>query len=359
MKVRGQDVLLPTTIVNSLPRPIFMQGRVFGEGVHAREFPSFRVRELYFNAVALVIKDMMDAGLDIVADGGQYYENETNYELAEHHLVMANRLEGYVPYGDRFVAALFDLPLYKPSVIAPVRWRRPIMKPVADAVRAATDKPFKLHMGIGPVTLSALSTDRHYNDHKGLALDLARAFNEELKDLAARGDVDMIQVAEPLTFFENEPWIIDTINTAFADVPLTKVIHICYGHQEGQPGMLEMRANRIFPWAFDVDCDVFHIEMASHDFVEVEAFKGWPRDKYLAVGVLDGKDLRVEDPQKIAGWLRRTIEVVPAEQLAVANDCALASLRQIVAKKKMQALVEGTRIVRAELTGTTDVRGAT
>lgn len=47
MKVRGQQVLLPTTLAGAYPRPVFMQGKVFGEGVHASEFPSHRMRELY------------------------------------------------------------------------------------------------------------------------------------------------------------------------------------------------------------------------------------------------------------------------------------------------------------------------
>lgn len=352
MKIREQDVLLPTTIVNSLPRPIFMKGRVFGEGVHAREYPSFHIRELYRSAVSLVVKDQQDAGLDVVVDGGQYYENETNYEVAEHHHVMAQRLENYAPYGDRMVAGTFDLPIYKPTALGPITWRRPILAPVADAVRAATDKPFKLHMGIGPVTLAAITTDRHYNnDIKALSLDVARAFNQELRYLENRGDVDMIQVAEPLTFFENESWIIEALNTAFEGISLRRVVHICYGHEEGQAGQLELRVNKFLPWAFDIDCDVLHIETASHDLAEVDAFKGWPKDKDIAVGVLDGKDLRVESSEKIAGWLRRLMDVVPPEQVAVASDCALASLRQIVAKNKMKALVEGTKIVRSELTG--------
>ena len=354
MKIRGEEVLLPTTIVNSYPRPIFMQGRVFGEGVHAREFPSFRVRELYRAAVALVVKDQEDTGIDIVTDGGQYYENETNYEVAEHHHIVAQRLEGYVPYGDRMVAGTFDLPIYKPTALGPIRWRRPILAPIADAVRAATTKPFKLHMGIGPVTLAAITTDRHYNDIKALSLDVARAFNEELRNLDSRGDIDMVQVAEPLTFFENDPWIIEALNVAFEGISMRRVVHICYGHEEGQAGQGELRASKFLPWAFDIDCDVLHIETASHDFAEVDAFKGWPKDKDLAVGVLDGKDLRVESPDRIAGWLRRLIEVVPAEQIAVASDCALASLRQVVARKKLEALVEGTRVVRSELT---DVKG--
>lgn len=86
----------------------------------------------------------------------------------------------------------------------------------------------------------------------------------------------------------------------------------------------------------------------------MDAFAGWPADKVLAVGALDGKNLRVESPEQIADWLRRTIEIVPAEQVMVASDCALASLRGVVAKKKMQSLVAGTTIVRNELTGATD-----
>ena len=223
--------------------------------------------------MAVAVKDQQDAGLDVIVDGGQYYENETNYEVAEHHHVIAQRLEGYDPYGDRMVAGTFDLPIYKPTALGPIRWRRPILKPIADAVRAATDKPFKLHMGIGPVTLAAITTDQHYNDIKALSLDVAKAFNDELRDLEGRGDVDMVQVAEPLTFFENDPWIIEALNTAFEGISMRRVVHICYGHEEGQTGQAELRASKFLPWAFDIDCDVFHIETAGHDFAEVDAFR--------------------------------------------------------------------------------------
>lgn len=352
MRIRGQDVLLPTTIVNSLPRPIFMEGRVFGEGVWAREFPSFRVRELYWAAVALAVKDQQDAGLDVIVDGGQYYENETNYEVAEHHHVMSQRLEGYVPIGERMVAGTFDLPIYKPTAIGPIRWRRPILAPIVEAVRAATDRPLKLHMGVGPVTLAAITTDRFYHgDIKALALEIAQAFNHELRDLQSRGDVEMVQLAEPLTFFDNEPWILDTLNTCFEGITMTKVVHICYGHEEGQTGQTELRAHKFLPWAFGIDADVLHIEMASHGFAEIDALRGWPTDKLLGLGVLDGKNLNVEDPELIAAALRRVLALVPPEQVLVANDCALASLRPIVAKMKMKALVQGVRIVRSELTG--------
>jgi 5-methyltetrahydropteroyltriglutamate--homocysteine methyltransferase len=69
------------------------------------------------------------------------------------------------------------------------------------------------------------------------------------------------------------------------------------------------------------------------------------------VGVIDIENLQVESPEKIAGWLRKTVEVVPAEQVCVSTDCALASMHRVVAKKKLQALVRGTEIIRGELSG--------
>ena len=163
----------------------------------------------------------------------------------------------------------------------------------------------------------------------------------------------MVQITEPLTFFEPEPWIIEAINRAFDGVEMYRTVHICYGHEEGQPGILDLQANRLFPWAFELDCEQIHIQMASHDFAEVGDLRGWPKDKDLGVGVIDIEDLRVESPEKIAGWLRRTIEVVPPEQVCVSTDCALASMRRVVARNKLKALVQGTEIVRRELTGIT------
>src|ERR671922_1392668 len=108
MKVRGQDILLPTTIVGSYPRALFLHGKVFPlTGTYSPEFPSFEMRTLYRNAVALAIKDMTDAGLDIVTDGCQHYESSSDYEQGEIFHFYLDRLEGFVPYGDNLTAGHF------------------------------------------------------------------------------------------------------------------------------------------------------------------------------------------------------------------------------------------------------------
>ena len=351
------DKLLPTTHVGSLPRPVFMTGKVFGTGVDAPEFPSFHARELYHAAVALTVKDQLDAGLDIVTDGGQHYENETDHELAEIFHMLPHRMEGYVPYGDRIVFGAADLPIWKPTVVGPVAWRRPIFKPVLEAVKDATDAPVKINFGLGPVTMALMSTDQHYGgDVKALAMDIACAYNAELKDLAARG-LEQVQFAEPLTMLfaamEPEGWIADVINKALEGVDMYRVMHMCYGHQEGQNLLPRdmLNAAKVFPWAFDIDCDQIHIEMASKAFAEVPAFKGWPADKDLGIGVIDSKDLRAEDPARVAAGIRAVLDVVPAERVHISSDCSLASFRRVVARKKLAALVQGADIVRRELKG--------
>jgi 5-methyltetrahydropteroyltriglutamate--homocysteine methyltransferase len=350
MKVRGEDVLLPATIVGAYPRPIFMEGRVFPVGVHAGEFTDYRARELYHHAVSSAVHDMLDVGLDILTDGGQYYENETGYEYAELFHVMAHKLEGYAGYGDRIQVGAFDLPIYKPTVLGDIAWRRPVFKPVAEAVRAVTDAPLKINASLGPATLAALSTDQHYGNLKVLSQEVAKAYNQEFRDLEKRG-VDMIQVTEPLTFFEPEEWIINAINTAFDGISAYKVVHICYGHEEGQPGILDLRGNRLFPWAFELGCDQIHFQMASHEFAEVGSLRSWPKDKDLGVGVVDIELLRVETAEQIAGWLHELFAVVPPEQVSVSTDCGIASMRRNVAKAKLGAIVAGRDLARAQLSG--------
>lgn len=352
MKVRDENILLPTTIVGAYPRPLFMQGlKVFEWGARAPEFPSYWMREVFHDAVALATKDMLDAGLDIVTDGQQHYETETAYEFSELHHYLASRLEGYAPYGENIPGDAGDTPVYMPSVVGAVEWTRPIAKPIAEAVRAATDAPFKHNLGWGPCVLSDLSTDLHYKDQKALALDLAAAMNREMKDLAARG-VDMIQIAEPLGFYEPEGWMVEAINTAFDGVDAYRVVHICYVLNEGQSGIGESRAKRLLSVIRELDCEQVHLQQAVRDFDEVADLGEWPDDKDLGVGVIEVQRTPAESPAQIADWIRRTAEVVPAERICISSDCGMGSFRsRVVAKKKLDAMVRGTALVRAEIRG--------
>lgn len=72
--------------------------------------------------------------------------------------------------------------------------------------------------------------------------------------------------------------------------------------------------------------------------------------KTIILGTLDLSDMTVETPATVAKRIRRALPHVPAENIIVAPDCGLKYLPRDVAFGKMQAMVEGAKIVRQELT---------
>ena len=75
------------------------------------------------------------------------------------------------------------------------------------------------------------------------------------------------------------------------------------------------------------------------------------RGKQILLGVLDLADLTVETPETVAARIRRALPHFPAEDLILAPDCGMKYLPREVAFGKLQAMVAGARIVRAELGG--------
>ncbi|MBI2311263.1 MAG: 2-hydroxypropyl-CoM lyase, partial [Betaproteobacteria bacterium] len=66
-------------------------------------------------------------------------------------------------------------------------------------------------------------------------------------------------------------------------------------------------------------------------------------------GVIDVKSTITETAEEVASRIRKLLQVVPAERLGVTTDCGLILLQRYIARDKLHALVEGTKIVRSEL----------
>ena len=71
--------------------------------------------------------------------------------------------------------------------------------------------------------------------------------------------------------------------------------------------------------------------------------------KELAVGLIDVKNYYIETPEDVAERIRKVLEYVPAEKLTIVPDCGFSQTARWATKAKLSAMVEGTRIVRAEL----------
>ena len=71
--------------------------------------------------------------------------------------------------------------------------------------------------------------------------------------------------------------------------------------------------------------------------------------KTIIIGVLNLGDMTIETPETVAGRIRNALKYIPPERLVIAPDCGMKYLPRAVAFGKMQAMVEGTSIVRKEL----------
>jgi len=65
--------------------------------------------------------------------------------------------------------------------------------------------------------------------------------------------------------------------------------------------------------------------------------------------VLDLSSNEVETPEKVAARIRRALPYIGADRLIVAPDCGMKYLPREVAFGKLQAMVAGAGLVRAEL----------
>ncbi len=72
-------------------------------------------------------------------------------------------------------------------------------------------------------------------------------------------------------------------------------------------------------------------------------------DKTIILGVLDLSTPEIEAPEAVAARIRRALLHRRPEDIIVAPDCGLKYLPRDAAFGKMKAMVDGARIVRAEL----------
>jgi len=180
-----------------------------------------------------------------------------------------------------------------------------------------------------------------------LALGYAEAVNEELRDLKAAG-ADVVQIDEPYLQARPEPareYAIEAINRALDGVEGDKVLHTCFGYAHivhdrlpGYPFLRELQA-----------CAATHVSLeAAQPDLDPELLRDLP-DKVIVLGVLDLGDPTPETADVVAGRIRRALTVLPPERLVVAPDCGMKYLSRELAFAKLRAMVDGARLVDAEL----------
>ena len=340
--------LLPTSLVGSYPQPDWLIDRktLAGRFPPRTLTPSlWRVAPEYLeaaqdDATIIAIHDQERAGLDIVTDGEIRRESYSNR--------FANALEGIDTANPGQALDRSGHPVSAPRVTGRIRRTRPVEVEALKFLKANTDRPVKITVP-GPFTMQQQAQNDFYPDEESLAMDYAQAVNAEIRDLFAAG-ADVVQVDEP--YMQARPqkardYGLKAMNAALEGVGGTTAVHICFGYAAI---IHERPAGYNFLPEFAHSCvDQISIETAqSHlDTAILEPLRG----KTIILGVLDLSDPEVETPETVAERIRRALPHVDPAKVIVAPDCGLKYLSRETAFAKMKAMVDGARIVRAELGG--------
>jgi 5-methyltetrahydropteroyltriglutamate--homocysteine methyltransferase len=155
-------------------------------------------------------------------------------------------------------------------------------------------------------------------------------------------------------------WVTSTVDRLFAGLAqapdgarVERCWHFCLGNAWGSraEGLTRGGYGSVLPRYFDVDVDAFVLDFACRDMVDVAVLRDLPDDKRVHAGVIDVRNLEIEQPEQVADRIRAVLEVVPAERVTLTTDCGMKQLPRTVARAKLASLTAGAEIVRRELTG--------
>jgi 5-methyltetrahydropteroyltriglutamate--homocysteine methyltransferase len=281
---------------------------------------------------------MERAGIDLITDGEIRRESYSNR--------FATALDGIDLANPGSALDRTGHPNPVPRITGPIRRREPVMVRDVEFLRANTDRPIKITVP-GPFTMTQQAQNDYYPDAAAASLAFAAAVNDEIRDLLRAG-ADVVQLDEPYLQArpaDAEAYALPAIARALDGVGGVIALHTCFGYAHvvhtrlaGYPFLAELdgtSAQQIAIESMQQQVDLAMLATLPH--------------KMVVLGVIDLDDnAAVETPAAVAAQIRAALLHITPERLMLAPDCGMKYLPRATAFAKLQALVEGTKIVRLE-----------
>ncbi len=366
------NVMLPTSIIGSLPRPSWYTA-VLGNRSFLEAMVNSRYREQYEDAVSCFLRAQETAGLDIVTDGDAHYDEEVcgmswqSYPLthmsgfaataepAVYNVGAAAYPRGHILH-DSLEARVF------PRVTGEIGPGNLQYTAMWKAAQRMTNRPVKFGT-ILPELLAASVADDYYKDPVERTWAFSNAINQELTGLADAG-CPVIQMEEP------QIHMVPVRGKAFGKLDVDDLVeifnntvkglrsktevwcHTCWGNPSQQRIFEDVQSYQpTLPALNEVDADALTFETCSSGTGDLEAIGKTIEDKKIVIGVIDHHTLQIERPDQVAALIREALRHIPPERLIISSDCGMGreGMGRRHAGYKMVSMVLGTNIVRKEL----------
>jgi len=367
-----------TTHTGSLPRPqdllAMLEAVDAGTLSDVAAFES-RVR----SAVADIVRQQAQAGVDIVNDGEQGKVGYSTY--------VRQRLTGFggqstvrgrsdwADFPEAAARAERRATVARPACNGPIEWkdRAAVDKDTANLREALDGVPVTeaFMTAASPGVIAHFLPNQHYPSREAYLDRLVDVMKDEYDAIYRAGfvlqiDCPDLAMGRHLAFpdLSNAEFVkvaegnIEALNHALRDIPADRVrLHLCWGNYQG-PHHRDIPLRDIIRAVLKARPQGLSFEGANarheHEWIVFREVR-LPDDKVILPGVLDSTTNFIEHPELVAQRLVRYAEVVGRERVIAGSDCGFATFGRSnlvepeIAWAKLRSMAEGARLASAQL----------
>jgi len=379
MKRSMQRIL--TTHTGSLPRPDELRSLLIARETH-ESYDEAALETAIQTATHAVVRQQLDAGIDVVNDGemsrlgfaNYVIDRFTGFEGEGRFPAWADRLDHPDFVGRRPTGSKTALRI--PSCTGPITYKDPeaIQRDIANFTAALQGvQPTDTFLtAASPGVIAGLLNNQYYPSYKAYLEALAEAMRQEYTAIHRAGfllqiDAPDLSSSRHLNFAQAslEEWRrtitlhVEVLNAALADIPPDRIrLHLCWGNYEG-PHHRDVELKDMIDIALTARVGAVSIEGANprhaHEwkvFQEVTL----PAGLLLIPGVIDSTTNFIEHPELVAERIVRLATLVGRENVIGGVDCGFSSNADLppavapsIVWAKLHSLAEGARIASQQL----------
>ncbi len=331
---------LTTTSVGSFPRPHWLAHTQRNQLTYRLEGAA--LKEAMDDAMALVIREQEDLGLDILTDGEMRRTTFIFHIAGQWQGVDTQNVVAKKIYRNREANRLV------PRITGKIARRVPAAVDDLHAAKAHTSRPIKMAVP-GPMTVIDSSSNEYYEDEEEFALDVAAALNGELRDLQAAGCA-VLQIDEPaMTRYHDKVRAHGTkaLDRCLDGITVPTIVHLCYGYPGGGTLQHQYHYEGILPLLMQTRISGFHVEFGRSSFdPQVLKICG---DRIVMFGCVDPGDSPVPTVAEVERRVGEALKHLDPGQVWLAPDCGLMTISRDMAREKLRVMVEAANRLRAKL----------
>ncbi len=388
--MKGSTNRILTTHAGSLPRPADLRE------LYREEAATEKLEPRLASAVAEVVRQQKDAGIDVVNDGefGKPMSEEVDYGAWAFY--MYHRLSGFemreappdfvalnsflANSKDRVDFAEFyqsgEASVGRPRLrripvnVGPIRYtgHELIERDIRNLKAALADTPAQ-DAFLTAVVTGVTWNSEYYKNPEEQAIAVAEAMREEYKAITDAGLT--VQLDDPIIVNVYEwqyslsgdmaafrKWAeahVELVNHALQGIPEDQVrYHICWGSWKG-PHSSDLPLGDVIDLMLKVKASQYSVEAANPQ--HEHEWKVWkntklPAGKAVIPGVVTHKTNIIEHPEVVADRILRYADAVGRENVIAGTDCGMGGrIHPQLAWAKLRALSAGAALASVQLWG--------